>query len=100
MPSRFEPCGLSQLISYKYGTLPLVRKTGGLNDTVVDVKDGGVGFVFEKYTRKAFMSKFEEAVEYYNTDKWSKKVIEAMKLDFGFGAKATEYRKLYEKVMK
>jgi starch synthase len=100
MPSRFEPCGLSQLISYKYGTLPLVRKTGGLHDTVKDVKTGGVGFVFEKYTRKAFFDKFVEAYEFYNSDNWRQKVIEAMKLDFGFGAKASEYRALYERVMK
>lgn len=100
MPSRFEPCGLSQLISYKYGTLPLVRKTGGLADTVKDVKDGGLGFVFTKYTRKDFLQKFEEAVALYNTNQWNKNVIDAMKLDFSFHAKAAEYRDLYERVMK
>ncbi len=100
MPSRFEPCGLSQLISYKYGTLPLVRKTGGLADTVKDVKDGGLGFVFEKYTRKALLEKFEEAVQEYQTNRWNKYVLKAMKLDFSFGAKAAEYRQLYKKVMK
>jgi starch synthase len=100
MPSRFEPCGLSQLISYKYGTLPLVRKTGGLADTVKDVKHGGLGFVFEKYTRKALLEKFEEAVEEYGSNRWGKHVLDAMKLDFSFEAKAVEYRQLYERVMK
>lgn len=99
VPSRFEPCGLSQLISYKYGTLPLVRQTGGLADTVKDIKDGGVGFVFKKYTRKALLDKFVEAYNSYQKG-WDKYIQKAMRLDFSFDKKAEEYRELYERVMK
>ncbi len=99
MPSRFEPCGLSQLISYKYGTLPLVRRTGGLNDTVTDVKKGGCGFVFDRYTRKDMFSKFEEAYESYQKG-WDELVQKAMRLNYSFEARAEDYRQLYERVIK
>lgn len=98
VPSRFEPCGLSQMISYKYGTLPLVRSTGGLRDTVTDIKDGGLGFVFERYTRNAFYEKFMEAVESYKLG-WDEYIRKAMQLDFSFKKAAVEYKLLYERVI-
>lgn len=66
MPSIFEPCGLSQMISLCYGTIPIVYKTGGLADTVTDVADGGNGFVFDQYRKDAFVKTVFEAIDLYH----------------------------------
>ena len=68
MPSRFEPCGLNQIYSMKYGTIPIVRETGGLADTVTPVgnpKEPGTGFVFTDYTPEAFLKAIYDALEAY-----------------------------------
>ncbi len=81
MPSRFEPCGLSQIIAMRFGTIPIVRKTGGLADTV---KDGHTGFVFKHYDKNAFLWAIRRAINiYYNQkDYWRKMQVNAMKKDF------------------
>ena len=97
MPSRYEPCGLGQLISYKYGTVPIVRKTGGLADTVIDGKSG---FVFEDYTSSALHDAIKRAIEAYkDKNKWKKLMLYDMGLDYSWNASAKEYVELYEKAL-
>jgi starch synthase len=101
MPSRFEPCGLSQLISFKYGTIPIVRATGGLADSVKDYapKNGaGTGFVFREYSPLAMLEAVKRALEAYkNKNSWAKLVVKAMKLEFSWADSAKKYIKLYKK---
>ncbi len=102
MPSRFEPCGLGQLISFRFGTVPLVRETGGLADTVkeFDPRTGeGTGFLFKEYTSKAFLDAVDRTLETYRNKKlWSKLMKNGMKQDFSWRASARQYVELYEKV--
>lgn len=92
MPSRFEPCGLSQMIALRYGTLPIVRDTGGLHDTV----DPSIGFRFEAATPAALLAAVAEALA-TRRDKaeWERRVREGMTLDFSWNASAQAYQKLY-----
>lgn len=104
MPSLFEPCGISQLISMRYGTLPLVRKTGGLNDTVINYKDikAGNGFVFNEYNVKEFFNAYKTAYKifYDSPKKWSKLVNNAFNTDVSFAKSAKEYEQVYQKVLR
>ncbi len=104
MPSRYEPCGLNQLFSLKYGTVPIVRKTGGLADTIVEYdvkKNTGNGFVFEKYDAKAMLEAVLRAVESYKQPAvWKKLIKKGMKQDFSWKVSAQKYNKLYEKILK
>lgn len=100
MPSRFEPCGLSQMISLRYGTPPIVFKTGGLVDTVTDhnaAEGTGDGFVFKKYTRKDFLATVHRALKAFE-DKaaWEKIIANAFAADFSWDHSAREYKKLYQ----
>ncbi len=99
MPSRFEPCGLSQIIAMRFGTIPIVRKTGGLADTV---RDGYTGFVFKDYDKQAFLWAIRNAVDiYYNQkDYWRKMQVRVMKKDFSWKISAKKYIWLYKKAMK
>lgn len=99
MPSRFEPCGLSQIIAMRFGTIPIVRKTGGLADTV---KDGHTGFVFKNYEKKDFLEAIGRAVEmYYNQkDHWRQMQVNCMKKDFSWKKSAKKYIWLYCKAIK
>ncbi len=103
MPSRYEPCGLGQLISFKYGTIPIVRKTGGLADTVhdFDPKTGeGEGFVFEEYSSKALLGAIKRAIE--NCHKktiWKTLQEKVMELDYSWDASAKKYVSLYMKAL-
>ena len=98
LPSLFEPCGLPQMIGMRYGALPLVRKTGGLADTV---KDGETGFVFEEYSSGALTETIERAIKLSsNQELWSKMVEDAMRQDFSWEASAREYLELYKEVIK
>jgi starch synthase len=99
MPSRFEPCGLSQIIAMRFGTIPIVRKTGGLADTV---RDGYTGFVFNDYDKNAFLWAIRRAVDiYYNQkENWRKMQIRAMKKDFSWKASAKKYIWLYKKAVR
>lgn len=101
MPSQFEPCGLSQMISLRYGTVPIVRETGGLRDSVVPYNkytDEGTGFSFANYNAHEMLFTLERAVQYYYEDKpmWSRLVRRGMEQDFGWGASAEKYLALYE----
>ncbi|PIS31542.1 glycogen synthase GlgA [Candidatus Saganbacteria bacterium CG08_land_8_20_14_0_20_45_16] len=103
MPSRYEPCGLGQLISFKYGVVPIVRKTGGLADTVhnFDLKTGaGDGFVFEEYSSAALLDAVKRAlVAYKNKTAWKKLVKKVMNLDYSWNTSAKEYVNLYDKAL-
>jgi starch synthase len=101
MPSRYEPCGLGQLISFKYGTVPIVRETGGLKDTVsqFDKKtQKGNGFVFKKYDSKEFLSAIKKALGVYSDKKvWTRLMKKIMKYDFSWDESANHYVDLYKK---
>ena len=100
MPSRFEPCGLNQLYSLRYGTLPLVRRTGGLADSVEPLAPDaswGTGFVFEDYTEAAMMKALRQALALYGRpDAWRRTQVRAMKMDFSWDKSARLYIDLYE----
>ncbi len=102
MPSKFEPCGLNQIYSLKYGTVPVVHRTGGLADTVEDW-DGatkGTGFVFEPYTADAFYSAIDRALSAYADQRiWQKIQLNGMVKDFSWQHSAQLYRKLYQKLI-
>lgn len=103
MPSQYEPCGLGQLISFKYGTVPIVRKTGGLADTVHNYDPGtgnGEGFVFTEYSSKALLDAVSRAVaEFKNKIPWQALQTKIMKLDYSWDASAKKYVALYMKAL-
>ncbi len=100
MPSRYEPCGLSQMIALYYGTIPLVHKTGGLADTIFPfdaLKGRGNGFVFEEYTPEALVEAIQEAVDaFHNREVFERLVQKAFSHDFSWGKSAGDYQRLYE----
>ncbi|MBN2356018.1 glycogen synthase GlgA [candidate division KSB1 bacterium] len=102
MPSRYEPCGLNQMYSLKYGTIPIVRMTGGLADTVVDYNEDsnhGNGFVFKPYSAAALSDAVKRAVRVFKDEAaWQKMVKRAMKQDFSWHVVADRYIKLYQKL--
>jgi starch synthase len=102
MPSRFEPCGLGQLIALRYGTIPVVRATGGLADTVEDFQPSarglgrGNGFVFTEYNSSAMVGAVRRAVETFQDQRrWSALVTRAMKTEFAWQKPAKEYAAMY-----
>ncbi len=99
MPSKFEPCGLGQLIAMRYGTIPVVRKTGGLADTVVDINDGGWGIVFEEYSSESLRAAITRGVELYSMVNLKNIRKVAMKQDFSWGASAKKYEELYSNIL-
>ena len=98
MPSRFEPCGLGQLIAMRMGSVPVVRATGGLADTV---QDGVTGFTFDDYSADAFWNALQRALYIYNVDRASWRQIQrnGMTTDFSWGRSANGYQQLYEWAM-
>lgn len=100
MPSRYEPCGLNQIYSLKYGTVPVVRATGGLDDTVesFDVEHGtGTGFKFTEYTGTAFLHAVKQALQHYADERiWKRIQLNGMVKDFSWKTPAAEYAKVYE----
>ena len=101
MPSLFEPCGLSQLMSLRYGTLPIVRETGGLKDTVqpYNVYEGtGTGFSFANYNAHEMLHtiRFAEEVYYKKKREWNKIVDRAMAADFSWSVSAKKYQEMYD----
>ncbi|MBI3665568.1 MAG: glycosyltransferase, partial [Acidobacteria bacterium] len=100
MPSRYEPCGLNQIYSLKYATAPVVRATGGLDDTVdpFDPSTGkGTGFKYAEYSGQAMMGAIREALEVYRSPSlWRKLMLNGMAQDFSWGASAAQYVRLYE----
>jgi len=106
MPSRFEPCGLSQLYSLKYGTVPIVRSTGGLADTVTNATDEtlsagtATGFSFHDYSAFALSETLRRAVAMFaKPDVWDRIVQTGMKQDWSWGRSAREYVALYERML-
>ncbi|MFB3923595.1 MAG: glycogen synthase GlgA [Terriglobia bacterium] len=102
MPSRYEPCGLNQIYSLKYGTVPVVRATGGLEDTI-EAFDGkkGTGFKFSDYTADALLGAIRQAVECYGQPKaWRQLMLNGMKKDFSWGNSAKQYIKIYQAMQK
>jgi len=104
MPSRFEPCGLGQMIAMKYGSLPVVRETGGLKDTVTPFNRftvEGIGFSFVNYDAFELKDKLFEAIYLYHHDKktWRELVKQAMKEDFSMEKMALSYEKIYQIIL-
>lgn len=104
MPSRFEPCGLGQLIAMRYGTIPIVRATGGLKDTVADyipATGQGTGFVFGPYTKEALIEAIERALAVFRQgpDQWRRLCCAAMTFDSSWDKAANEYLQLYQKLI-
>ncbi|MGL6064580.1 MAG: glycogen synthase GlgA [Fusobacteriaceae bacterium] len=101
MPSQFEPCGLSQLISMRYGTIPLVRETGGLRDTVIpfnEFGDHGTGFTFSNYNAHDMLHVIKYAFSiYYKPKLWKNLVKRAMKADHSWSHSGKKYLELYKK---
>ena len=107
MPSRFEPCGLNQIYSLRYGTVPVVRSTGGLADSVVNTTPGtlasgtATGFCFEKPSAAALRSAAKRALEHYREpDVWQQIVDTGMRQDFSWKHSAERYVELYERVLR
>ncbi len=103
MPSRYEPCGLNQMYSLTYGTVPVVRETGGLADTVspFNIKTGeGNGFLFKKYSSSAMLKELKSALKLFDDKKnWSKIIRNGMKVDFSWHASAKKYIDLYKTIL-
>lgn len=103
MPSRYEPSGLNQMYSMRYGTVPVVRATGGLDDTVEDYSGNGkgTGFKFEKYESKDLMKAIQRALKVYQQpEEWKKIMRNGMSQDFSWEHSAKEYVNLYKDMMK
>jgi len=99
MPSQSEPCGLAQMIACRYGTIPIVRKTGGLGDTIRDCRAGnGNGFVFEEYSATALLDTIRYAHDLYTyrEEDWRNLMRDAMACDFGWEISARAYSDLYK----
>ena len=104
MPSLFEPCGLSQIMSLRYGTVPIVRETGGLKDTVIpfnEFENSGTGFSFRNYNAHEMMAtvRYAERIFYDQKDQWNDLVKRAMKVDFSWNASAEKYEILYDHML-
>lgn len=104
MPSRFEPCGLGQMISLRYGSVPIVRETGGLSDTIKNYNPRtgkGNGFTFKAYDPYAFFGTIVRAVETFKYEEnWRKIVVNGMKESFSWDVPARKYLALYRKMLK
>jgi starch synthase len=100
MPSRYEPCGLNQMYSLKYGTVPIVRKTGGLADTVKDIDElgeSGNGFTFKDFDSKQFFNAIERAlIHFSNKERWGKIIKMGMNEDFSWNCSAKKYMDVYK----
>jgi starch synthase len=104
MPSRYEPCGLNQMYSLRYGTIPIVSETCGLADTVEnfdpDTAISGTGFVFKKYTPNELLKVVKKALRIYKKeDTWIKVIQNGMKKDYSWKSSAQKYVKVYQKLL-
>ncbi len=104
MPSKFEPCGLNQLYSLRYGTIPVVHQVGGLADTVIDIHafpNEGYGFSFQRYLASELTNAVDRAVDAYRRPAmWSTLQDRAMQQDFSWNRSAREYRELYQQLVR
>jgi starch synthase len=102
MPSRYEPCGLGQMIALAYGTVPIVRATGGLVDTVHEFEAAsgqGNGFVFQEFSARDMLRAIERAFACYRSAQWPRLVRNALECDFSWDLSATQYEQLYRRVL-
>ena len=103
MPSRFEPCGLNQMYSLRYGTVPLVHRVGGLADTVLDYSPAAPesnGFVFDSYTPEALLEALGRAIRLYaDPPEWRKLQLNGMRQDHSWDRSAREYVRIYERAL-
>ncbi|MFA6916244.1 MAG: glycogen synthase GlgA [Parachlamydiales bacterium] len=107
VPSLFEPCGLTQMIALKYGSIPIVRKTGGLADTIFDVDNSGRtdqmadGYTFDNPNNKEFEAALARALDcwFHHQDKWRKMMVNGMSIDFSWNHPADKYLQIYEGIM-
>ena len=102
MPSKSEPCGLSQMIALRYGTIPVVRETGGLKDSIQDSGDGcGNGFTFQSYNGGDMLYAIHRSLEgYANHEGWEVLVKRAMQCDNSWGHSANAYIRMYRELIK
>lgn len=103
MPSLFEPCGLSQLMSLRYGTVPIIRETGGLKDTVIpynEYESTGTGFSFANYNAHDMLNtiRYAEHIYYNKKREWNKLIDRGMAADFSWNSSAKKYQDLYNKI--
>ncbi|MDD3958373.1 MAG: glycosyltransferase, partial [Candidatus Izemoplasmatales bacterium] len=101
MPSRYEPCGTSQMIALRYGTIPIVRQTGGLNDTIEpfdSITKRGNGFKFYNYDARDLIFQIRQACRIFREDKedWQQAIINAMNTRFWLKDSAKKYQELYQ----
>lgn len=97
MPSRYEPCGLGQMIAMRYGTIPVARQTGGLADLI---EDGVTGFLFKEYSKEAFSIAIKIAINTFKFKRlWNSMIREAMSRDFSWGRSAKKYLDLYSSIL-
>lgn len=103
MPSRYEPCGLNQIYSLRYGTIPVVRATGGLKDTVEEFSrstGSGTGFRFETYDPEALVGAVRRAIEIYREPRrWRRLILSAMAAEFSWSRSARAYLALYRRLL-
>ena len=104
MPSLFEPCGLSQMMSMRYGTIPIVRETGGLKDTVEpynEYEHTGTGFSFANYNAHEMYDAIKYAYRVYHNypNEWNEMVKRVMKVDFSWNSSAKKYEDIYNKII-
>jgi len=101
MPSRYEPCGLAQMIAMRYGSIPVARATGGLRDTVIDLKNPArsTGFLFEDATPEALAAVIRRALAaYHQPESWQARQLFAMQQDFSWKSSAESYVKIYDRL--
>jgi starch synthase len=103
MPSLYEPCGLNQMYSLKYGTIPIVRAIGGLRDTVQDYdreRESGTGFVFEPYDAQAMLQAIDRGLSTYrDRNEWAELQRRAMAMDYSWNRSAAAYSNLYQQLL-
>jgi starch synthase len=103
MPSRYEPCGLAQMIAMRYGSIPVAADTGGLHDTIrsIDTSVNGTGFLFSPVTPSAFSKAIRSALhKFTECPEWESTQARVMSLDFGWGHSAAAYFSLYRSMIK
>lgn len=101
MPSKSEPCGLSQMVALRYGTVPIIRETGGLRDSITDSGDGnGNGFTFKSYNAHDMLDAIRRAMNVYYNGDWNELRQRALECDYSWGRSANTYIKLYKALLK
>jgi starch synthase len=101
MPSRFEPCGLNQMFAMRYGSIPVVRATGGLKDTVMESPENGTGFVYHENNPWELAKAMARALDTYNdSSAWTKLRTRCTRKNFSWEKSAEEYANQYKKLVK